>query len=258
MGVVSALGSNTTVTICTTKDCVLRYASNGVCKAPKETALVLGVTGPVGPAGAVGPVGPAGAVGPVGPAGPAGPTGSSAPIATGGNCIASKCTYKVGETGPGGGIIFYVDYNDQYSNFNYLEVSPVSCEAVSMDWSSSPIYTVGSTLDWSTRAVGLGKSGTAAMMVDRPSTNYLADTRGAGFFTTNSVCNGKDDWFLGSLGEMKLVFDNIQGLGDFTMGYYWSSSEGSEGYAWGVSFELGTTNYLYKGSAQWVRPIRSF
>ena len=57
MGVVSALGNNTTVTICTTKEGALRYASNGVCKAPKETALVLGVTGPVGPAGAVGPAG---------------------------------------------------------------------------------------------------------------------------------------------------------------------------------------------------------
>jgi hypothetical protein len=70
-GVVSALGGASTVTICTTKSGELRYAKDGVCKTPKEIALVLGETGPAGAAGA------AGAIGPAGPSGAGGSFGIS-------------------------------------------------------------------------------------------------------------------------------------------------------------------------------------
>jgi hypothetical protein len=30
----------------------------------------------------------------------------------------------IGAVGPGGGLIFFVDYNDEYSDFDYLEVEP--------------------------------------------------------------------------------------------------------------------------------------
>jgi len=31
---------------------------------------------------------------------------------------------KIGAVGPGGGWIFFVDYNDQYPDFTYLEAAP--------------------------------------------------------------------------------------------------------------------------------------
>ncbi len=31
---------------------------------------------------------------------------------------------KIGTKGPGGGWIFFVDYNDQFSGFDYLEAAP--------------------------------------------------------------------------------------------------------------------------------------
>jgi hypothetical protein len=77
---------------------------------------IVGPQGPQGPGGS-GPAGPAG------PAGSPGPAGISAPVVTGANCIGSKCTYKIGDTGPGGGIIFFVDYHDNYDGFNYLEIA---------------------------------------------------------------------------------------------------------------------------------------
>ncbi len=49
------------------------------CKSD-ETALVLGATGPAGPAGATGPQGPLGPAGPTGATGPQGPTASDPPV----------------------------------------------------------------------------------------------------------------------------------------------------------------------------------
>ena len=77
---------------------------------------IVGPQGPQGPGGS----GPAGAAG---PAGSQGPAGISAPVVTGTNCIGTKCTYKIGDTGPGGGTIFFVDYHDNYEGFNYLEIA---------------------------------------------------------------------------------------------------------------------------------------
>jgi hypothetical protein len=88
--------------------------------APKASdgtwPIGISIVGPQGPGGS-GPAGPAG------PAGSQGPAGISAPVVTGTNCIGTKCTYKIGDTGPGGGTIFFVDYHDNYEGFNYLEIA---------------------------------------------------------------------------------------------------------------------------------------
>ena len=36
----------------------------------------------------------------------------------------TRYRYKVGQRGPGGGVIFFVDYNNEYARFNYLEAAP--------------------------------------------------------------------------------------------------------------------------------------
>jgi len=87
-------------------------------------------------------------VGPKGDQGPGGSSGSDgAKGATGASGIAitqlsicgasgtSLC--KVGVQGPGGGTIFFVDYNDIYNGFNYLEAAPKACESTSKTWASA-------------------------------------------------------------------------------------------------------------------------
>jgi hypothetical protein len=222
-----------------------------------------GATGPAGPAGATGATGPAGATGATGPAGAAGATGpagsgggASAPVATGTDCIASKCTYKIGDTGPGGGIIFFVDYNDQYSGLNYLEAAPQSCEGTSKKWSSDTTNSLAAVTGWAGRAVGAGKANSAAMIANG-ATSYTADTSGAAFFAEASTCGSKDDWFLGSLGEMELMYNNHQGVGDFASGDYWTSSEAYASEAWYQNFFFGS--YLtQKARTSYVRPVRAF
>ena len=54
--------------------------------------------------------------------------------------------------GPGNGTIFFVDYNDQYSGFNFLEAAPAGCETT-LAWSSN---TTAVGFNLSTRAASAG------------------------------------------------------------------------------------------------------
>ena len=164
---------------------------------------------------------------------------------------------KIGVQGPGGGLIFFVDYNDQYSGFNYLEAAPASCEATSKVWSSDMTHSLLAVNGWAARAVGSGQANTTAMMANG-STSYVADTSGAAFFADSSTCGTKTDWFLGSLGEMKLMYDNLQGLGGFSTANYWSSSENADATAWPQSFNVVYQNFNNKFNTYYVRPVRAF
>lgn len=70
-----------------------------------------------------------------------------------------------------------------------------------------------------------------------------------------------DDWYLPSIGELELMYNQLHanGLGAFSSGKYWSSTENFSLGAW--HFNFGTAergNNEHKGSTLRVRPIRSF
>jgi hypothetical protein len=249
---------------------------------------IVGPQGPQGPGGS-GPAGPAG------PAGSQGPAGISAPVVTGANCIGSKCTYKIGDTGPGGGIIFFVDYNDVYADFKYLEASNfepcLDSENYEVPWTSDPNsqedvhYPTAVENAW---RVGSGPANTAAMLEtitggtdEEPTIYYTGDLSGAAAFAKNFDCGGKTDWFLGSLGEMKLLLEaslevNIEYTNETT---YWTSTgagydlpdsafavdlgnrmrmgQGGELFA-GTSVGLASVYVVDKNVELPVRPIRRF
>ena len=231
----------------------------GTSSCPKGSKkLILGAQGPAGPAGATGAQGPAGANGGSGPAGPAGATGATGPsalkITEQSICGADgKSLCKIGAIGPGGGLIFFVDYNDQYEGFNYLEAAPSSCEATKT-WSSSNT-SVPAVAGWAARAVGAGSTNTTAIKAV-----FTTDTstNNAAYFATTCNAGGKSDWFLGSLGEMKLMYDNLQGLGGFVEFVYWSSSEDSEDTARYQDFNTGFQGSGNKDAPYYVRPVRAF
>ncbi len=232
------------------------------------------IVGPSGPSGATGPQGIKGDTGAqgAGSAGGTGATGADGNVATGGLSLAqlSKCDSnqttlcKVGGVGPGGGTIFFVDYQDIYTGFNFLEAAPAACETTKA-WSSDTANSLTAVSGWAARAVGAGQANTTAMINDG-AVSYLADTSGAAFFANalavascGSITNSKDDWFLGSLGEMKLIYDNLQGVGGFaTAGYYWSSSVYSASAAWVQFFFSGDQSSPTKSTTYYVRPIRAF
>ena len=252
--------------------------------APKASdgtwPLGISIVGPQGPQGPGG----SGPAGPAGPAGSQGPAGISAPVATGTNCIGPKCTYKIGDTGPGGGKIFFVDYNDIYSDFNYLEVSDYSDDCVAEGptraWNAESDNVVHRpTNSESAWRVGRGVINTAAMLEDSTqyengnNYSYESDTAGAAFYAENFDCDEtpgyKTDWFLGSLGEMKLLLEasfeiNVGGARE----KYWTSNSFDDyslvvpphTKAFAIGVETGTVTVYeeLKSLELSVRPIRRF
>ena len=223
--------------------------------------------GPKGDQGLIGLTGATGDQGQGGGRGPAGAAGTNATIAITelsvcdgpdvGTVADEKC--KIGMAGPGGGLIFFVDYHDQYLGFNYLEVARVMVCGARITWSSNDQHDVVAAAGWQGRAVGAGKANTAAIKTVYNRDEY---NNNAAYFATDCNSGSKNDWFLGSLGEMKLMYDNLQGLGEFggeDYFQYWSSSQEGTTYAKSLDFNSGLPSALNKTSAGvWVRPIRSF
>ena len=305
---VFAATSTKTVTVCADKKTnVLRYAKNGKC-AKTETKVELNQTGTAGAKGDTGAAGAAGAAGATGAAGAKGDTGAAGATGEKGDTGATGATgakgdtgdtgaagtngtngtnatvaitqlsicgvggtslCKIGMTGPGGGIIFFVDYNDQYAGLNYLEAAPVgwgngitvnvgettgsSTVDPFLKWCSNTTSLLG--LDaWSNSAVGAGASNT--------STADTTCTGGAIQAASDYAGGSKSDWFLPSVGEAMLMYTNLRqaGVGGFGPFNYWSSSEVDADIAWVQSFFDGSQAYGDFGKSQVrpVRPVRAF
>ena len=195
-----------------------------------------------------------------GPTGVTGAAGASALAITQQSICGTGGTSlcKIGAQGPGGGIIFFADYYDQYSGFDYLEIAPLACEAVK-PWASDTTNSLTAVTGWAAQAVGKGQANTTAMLAN--SGSYVADTSGAAFYADGLTCGTKTDWFLGSLGEMKLAYNNLPGLGGFTyMSAYWSSTEYDATNSWRKLFydSVPFNEYNVKVNGNYVRPVRSF
>jgi hypothetical protein len=169
----------------------------------------------------------------------------------------NKFAYKVGDHGPGGGFIFFVDYYDQYRGFTYLEAAPTDIDPV--NWcddnnNSNSIYSPTPTVIeyWALKGVGKGQTNTTAMLAHCSS--------GAANSADLYVTGTKSDWFLPSLGELKLMFDNLleAGVGGFANNYYWSSTEHGSGNVWNQHFGFGTQSANNKGYPFRVRAVRAF
>ena len=259
-GVIAASSTSSKIVACANKTTgAMRYSTSAKC-AKTETKVSWNLAGTNGTAGAKGETGAAGTNGTAGAKGETGAAGTNATVAitqlsicgTGGT---SLC--KVGAVGPGSGLIFFVDYNDQYTGFDYLEAAPPSCEGTGKAWSSDTTHSLVAVNGWAARAVGAGKANSAAMIASG-ATSYVGDTSGAASFAEGSTCGTQTDWFLGSLGEMKLMYDNLQGVGGFAADYYWSSSEYNAYFAWYQNFFNGNQDGSNKGSTYYVRPVRAF
>lgn len=222
----------------------------------------IGVSGSNGAAGANGANGAAGANGSNGSNGSNGATGPAGSNGSNGFVSQSICgaggttLCTIGAQGPGGGLIFFVDYNNQYSGFNYLEAAPVSCEA-SRTWVSSGFVTTSVTgaAGWAARAVGRGSTNTNAIVAADTS---ATTSNNAAKYAQSCTAGSKTDWFLGSLGEMELMFDNLPGLGGFSEVTYLSSYENSASQAVSLDFLDRRFYQTAKNSTTYVRPVRSF
>ena len=185
----------------------------------------------------------------------------AAPVITPGTVIIpgnSSCpkkpltiNYKVGDIGPGGGWIFFVDYYDQYPCLTYLEAAPTDTGAFEQ-WCDKTNTSISATGGWAGKGVGKGQANTTAMLG--------VCTSGAANAADLYLTATKSDWFLPSLGELMLMYTNLlqAGVGGFANDYYWSSTEFGSNLAWLQSFFNGGQGINYKYGPFRVRAVRAF
>ena len=135
---------------------------------------------------------------------------------------------QVGDTGPGGGKVFYVSGSainavaGISSGGIYLEMAPATFSKTLYKWCLGPANPNTTLFGASATAIGTGAANTKIMINNC--------TGGAGFEAANLTLGGQSDWFLPSFSELSEIYAqrNMLGLGSGTpaAGYvYWSSTE---------------------------------
>lgn len=151
-----------------------------------------------------------------------------------------------------GGIVFYLDGTGRgliASDFNIIR-----------EWGCS-----GANLNGSDSSVPPELDG---LFSGYENTEYIANNCTFSSSFAAKVCyelvrNGYDDWYLPSKDELNLMCQNIYGsgpanIGNFSDGFYWSSTEFNAGQAWSQFFFTGDQQVSAKSQACRVRAIRSF
>jgi hypothetical protein len=206
-------------------------------------------------------------------------TPTAASCATGGVC-------EVGDTGPGGGIVFYVQASGTFacgatltSTCKYLEAAPTSGTAAWTDaphsWSGNTATLIGVTAQGV--AIGTGIKNTEAMVTQAGGgdTASKAGTITRAYRGPNNLA----DWYLPSKDELNQMckwqrgqawvsdaticnntgtLNSGPGAGGFSAGVYWSSSEYDEVVAWAQYFDFGDQIGDFKIGTFFVRPVRAF
>lgn len=184
-------------------------------------------------------------------------------------------SYHLGDTGPGGGIVFYVA--DSPSGFNevgttcspachYLEWAPINWAAEdykSRAFSDNINFYGGGT----ETAIGTGFTNTSILASPNESTGWTVASDEVAPFVRAYRGGGFADWFIPSRDEMYLISNSTQfSHGGFNQdSYYWSSTANSEGPGTGVQLHFmnnsdGTQDPglqpVYRNFP--LRPIRAF
>jgi len=227
--------------------------------------------------------GPAGPQGETGAAGASSPTGFTARSVCGSNGT-TPCA--VGERGPGGGVIVYVDSTNEMPMYDYLEVAPADA-STGVAWSTTTVH-CGVVAATSCQASFLSDAGTAlgyiGLGTGRAATAVIVARHTAGGVDKASYAAGvadayttatASDWFLPSRDELNEVCKYARNTGQAagpdivcaggalrdgfsTAGYYWSSSEIYYSIAWDQDFELNIQSASSKEKPHRVRPVRAF
>ena len=166
--------------------------------------------------------------------------------------------YKIGDIGPGGGIIFYVNkrgftvYDGKGGEeiCHYLEMSNGTLGE--SKWYPEEINISTQT------GLGYGKSNTYKISSSRGLTEENCAAYRCSKYSTPSTKQG--EWFLPSKDELKLMYKSQKErvLATCTDTYHWSSSSYSTNSAWLQYFYSGSQFYNYENSTVSVRAVRAF
>jgi len=167
-----------------------------------------------------------------------------------------EAKYKTGDTGPGGGLIFFVKSNHS-GGWRYLEAAPADIE-IPLPWGFQYSDIWKPDAPGTQEAPGEGKHNTGIISAILPSEGTeLAAAQVCAAYSNA----GLRDWFLPSRDELNLMFRNLaaHGLGNFAPEPYWSSTQSSKTNAW---YQLFNNGKIYPNGRKTnkfrVRPARAF
>ena len=207
-----------------------------------------------------------------------------------------RVTGDIGDTGPGGGTIFYKSTTSfacgptRSATCKYLEAAPSLWNGGAADpnnrWAQQlPIAydtgTVGSSGgDTATSvAIGWGYRNTRAIVAQGNTNTSTSVSPIADSHTVTVLGVVYDDWYLPSRDELNQMckwarnqswvsdatacnnsgtLNTGPGASGFSTGYYWSSSEYNANMAFPQDFTTGSQAAQYKFNYMYIRPIRSF
>lgn len=214
------------------------------------------------------------------------PAAPAPTCATGGACV-------VGNTGPGGGIVYYVNTAGfacgptLAATCKYLEVAPSGWNTgadPAKPWAVTANQSTGVTditdeasVNNSSTGIGLGYKNSLAVVAQNGAYNATSNNYAAGAARAYAG-NSKSDWYLPTTAELNLLCQwgrNVTQVvgtactggtlntgtgasGGFVEGFYWSSSENVAGDAWFQAFDDGDQVSNLKTTTYYVRPVRAF
>ncbi len=171
--------------------------------------------------------------------------------------------YAIGDTGPGGGKIFYVSETgftvEGLGTCHYLEAAPSDMNET-LKWApvGSPVYS--NITGAAGTAIGTGRKNTAAILAAATGTKATEAPAAyeCSIYVTGTTTAG--EWFLPSKDELNELYKNRGDLGIPDSGWYWSSSQVGNSDAWCRDFS-NSDQYTHIGkgiSGVDVRAIRAF
>jgi hypothetical protein len=168
--------------------------------------------------------------------------------------------YQIGDRGPAGGFVFYVTDGGLHG----LEAAPVDqSEGTGWGCYEDDVSGAGDT------DIGTGAQNTDAIV----SFGCNGGSPDAALAATGYELNGYYHWFLPSMSELILMYENLadsdgnssnsgpqdlNNVGGFANEWYWSSTQQSVLHARVVHFDNGNQGGSYKGDAVRVRAVRAF
>jgi DUF1680 family protein len=162
--------------------------------------------------------------------------------------------YAIGDVGPAGGYIFFVNPNYRSDGWRYLEAAPFD-QSAGAPWGCFRRLVAGARAT----AVGAGRQNTTDILRE------CSDGGVAAALCASLSVNGVREWFLPSRDELALMYRNLRAarLGDFRDAgvadnfTYWTSSQESADMAHHIDFcDDGRQHYDDKDFPRRVRAIR--
>jgi uncharacterized repeat protein (TIGR02543 family) len=157
--------------------------------------------------------------------------------------------YAVGNTGPAGGKIFYVNANYETAGWRYLEVALTDVSSAAPWGGRGTDVTTGT-------AIGTGKQNTLNII---EVVAGLGETGTAAQLCAAWSYNGLTNWFLPSMDELHRMYTARASIGVFPSGLYAASSQYTATAGYYENLSTGKQMYGgYKDQARVVRAVRDF